>query len=116
MSILVPLEGKYLALTVIGKNSENTILSFPNDTVFTWAIDNPVIATISEITPGDDTIRKIAPNGSGEQGSVKVTCTVAFNDPFDDDRPVVLTNTFNVLIGDELPTVIDFESTIEDDL
>jgi hypothetical protein len=113
MSILIPVEGKFLALTVVGKNSENTKLPFPADAVFTWAIDNPVIATISEITPGDGTIRKIAPNASGEQGTVKVTCTVAFKDTFDNDRPVTLTNTFTVLIGEELPTAVDFESTVE---
>ena len=61
MSVLIPVEGKFLALTVVGKNSENTKLPFPSDAVFTWAIDNPVIATISEITPGDGTIRKIPP-------------------------------------------------------
>lgn len=114
MSVLIPLEGKFLALTVVGKNSENTKLSFPADAVFTWAIDNPVIATISEITPGDGTVRKIAPNASGEQGTVIVTCTAVFKDPFDDDRPVTLTNTFTVLIGEELPTVLDFESELED--
>lgn len=114
MSVLLPSEGKFLALTVVGKNSDNTKLPFPEDAVFTWVIDNPVIATISEITPGDDTIRKIAPNGSGKQGTVKVTCTVSFNDVFDNDRPVTLTNTFTVLIGEELPTAIDFESTVED--
>mgnify|MGYP000846897853 FL=1 len=114
MSVLIPVEGKFLALTVVGKNSENTKLPFPSDAVFTWAIDNPVIATISEITPGDGTIRKIAPKVDGGQGTVKVTCTVAFKDTFDNDRPVTLTNTFTVLIGEELPTQVDFDSTVED--
>ena len=114
MSVLIPVEGKFLALSVVGKNSENTILPFPSDAVFTWVIDNPVIATISEITPGDGTIRKIAPKEDGEQGTVNVTCMVSFNDVFDGDRPVVLTNTYTVMIGEELPTVIDFESTVED--
>ena len=116
MSVLIPVEGKFLALTVVGKNSENTKLPFPADAVFTWAIDNPVIATISEITPGDGTIRKIAPKADGGQGTVKVTCTVAFKDTFDNDRPVTLTNTFTVLIGEELPTAVDFASTVEDNL
>lgn len=114
MSPVVLVEGRFLALTVIGKNSEDNSLPFPSDSVFTWDIDNPVIATISENTPGDGTIRKIAPKAGGGQGTVKVTCTVAFKDTFDNDRPVTLTNTFTVLIGEELPTAVDFESTIED--
>lgn len=114
MSVNVPLVGKFLALTVVGKNDLNALLPFPADATFSWSIDNPVIATISQITPGDGTVRKIVPNGSGIKGTVKVTCIVVFKDVFNEDNPVTLTNTFTVLIGEELPTELDFQSTVED--
>ena len=114
MSPVVLVEGRFLALTVIGKNSEDNSLPFPSDSVFTWDIDNPVIATISEITPGDGTIRKIAPKSGGGHGSVKVTCTITFRDVYDNNQLVTITNTFTVLVGEDLPTSIGFEAIIED--
>lgn len=115
MSVLIPITGKFLALTVIGKNSDNTRLAFPADTVFKWAINNPVIATISEITPGEESSRKIAPNASGEKGTVIVTCTVSFKDIYAGNKPVTLTNTFTVVIGDENISQVDFVSTLENE-
>ncbi len=114
MSVIVPLEGKFLTLTVYGKNELGIRLPIPVDATYTWSIDNPVIANISEITPGDGTTRKIAPNDSGERGTVNVTCIVSFIDVFNDDAPVVLTKAFTVLIGDELPTEIVFDSVVDD--
>lgn len=115
MSVIVPLEGKFLTLTVYGKNELGKRLPIPVDATCSWSIDNPVIANISEITPGDGSTRKVAPNASGERGVVNVTCIVSFIDIFNDDTPVVLTKVFNVLIGDELPTEIDFDSEVTDE-
>lgn len=114
MTAIVPLEGKFLALTVVGKSATNVMTPFPTGATFNWSIDNPVIATISEITTGDSTSRKIAPNGSGLMGTVKVTCIVSFLNVYDEDTPMTLTNTFNVLIGDELPDELVFEPSVED--
>jgi hypothetical protein len=114
MAVTIPLSGKFVALTVYGKNSEGERVAFPSGSTFTWLNDNPVVCDLEELTPGLDSARKVVPiTPTPLAGTAVITCNVSFTNS-NTGNVDTLTKTFSIDFEDDLPVEVDFDFEVDD--
>lgn len=111
--VTIPLSGKQVVLTVVGKNDELQTTEFPTDVTIVWENQSETLCLLQEYESGNKFKRKVLPVSPATEGNATIRCKAIFDNPLGEDQ-ITLTKDFVIQIKNMNPTSIDIEHTVED--